>query len=110
MLGVQANADAALLTGSPLLQVSSEARHAALQYYRVRLPFPRGGGGQVLYLNPEHDVLFVRPEVPSRWTGAQAPPRPTVVLIDFLHDVRAYDPRDKGYIRFSRFIFLSGLL
>lgn len=43
---------------SPLLHVNSEARHAALNFYRIRLPFPRHNGKNVLCLNPEHDVLY----------------------------------------------------
>ncbi|KAK4239295.1 hypothetical protein C8A03DRAFT_14317 [Achaetomium macrosporum] len=46
----------------PLLWFNSEARQAALCFYRVHLPFPRQDGEQVLYLNPEDDVLYVQPK------------------------------------------------
>ncbi|KUI61478.1 hypothetical protein VP1G_08678 [Cytospora mali] len=84
-------ADAAL--PSPLLWVNSEARHAALKFYRVRLPFPRQNGERVLYLSPEYDVLYVRPML-------EPEPRPeprAIVLVDFLHDVKAYDHKDQGH-------------
>ncbi|KAK3940184.1 hypothetical protein QBC46DRAFT_459121 [Diplogelasinospora grovesii] len=82
---------------NPLLWVNSEARQAALKFYRVHLPFPRQDGEQVLYLNPEHDVLYVRPAFGSRSAGDYRPrPRTATVLADFLHDVRAYDPKDQG--------------
>ncbi|ROV94742.1 hypothetical protein VMCG_08890 [Cytospora schulzeri] len=45
------------------------AWQAALEYYRVRLPFPRQNGAQVLFLNPEYDVLDVRPARQSRGDG-----------------------------------------
>lgn len=77
---------------SPLLRVNSEARHAALEFYRIRLPFPRQNAEQVLYLNPEHDVLYVRPEAHY----GRSPPRAVTVLVDFLHDVKAYDPKNQG--------------
>ena len=81
---------------SPLLQVSSEARHAALTFYRVHLPFPGQHGEQVLYLNPEFDVLYVRPGIrPPTLSPTEV--SPVAVLIDFLNDMRAYDPKDRGY-------------
>jgi hypothetical protein len=84
---------------SPLLWVNSEARQAALGFYRVHLPFPRQAGGQVLYLNPEHDVIYVRPEYPPPTVRLRI--RPDTVLPDFLHDVRAYDPKDQGYVTYK---------
>ena len=81
-------------TMAPLiLQVNREARGAALSFYQVQLPFPRRQHRkQVIYLNPEYDVILVRPgnmKLTSGWD----------LLIDFLHDVRAYDYKDQGYIR-----------
>lgn len=51
------------LSLSPLLWVNNEARRAALSFYHVHLPFPgpRPYGEQVLYLNPEYGVVYVRP-------------------------------------------------
>ncbi|KAK3290944.1 uncharacterized protein B0H64DRAFT_451522 [Chaetomium fimeti] len=69
---------------SPLLWVNSESRQATLGYYRVHLPFPGPGGDRVLYLNPEHDVLDL---------GGSCHPH---ILPDFVYDVRAYDPQDRG--------------
>lgn len=89
---------------SPLLRVSSEARQAALDFYRVQLPFPLRDGERVLYLNPEYDVLYVRPEFRSPNmppTDVQPKPRAASVLVDFLHDARAYDPKDKGFVLFQ---------
>ncbi|KAK3358409.1 hypothetical protein B0T24DRAFT_504712, partial [Lasiosphaeria ovina] len=80
---------------SQLLWVNAEARQAALDYHRVRLPYPRAGANQLLALNPEHDVLFVRPEYHrfSVSTPASRPgPRQATVLVDSLHDVKAYNP------------------
>jgi hypothetical protein len=54
-------------------------------------------------LNPEYDVLYVRPEFRSPNmppTDNQPKPRAASVLVDFLHDVRAYDPKDKGFVVF----------
>ena len=67
---------------NPLLWVNSEARRAALSFYRIHLPHD---GDRILYLNPEYDVLFVHPRA-----------LPSPVVADFLHDVRAYDPQDQG--------------
>jgi len=74
-------------TLNPLLWVSSEARQAALGCYRVHLPCPGLRGERLLYLNPEYDVVYVCPE------RSGAP-----LLVDFLCDVRAYDPKDRGYV------------
>ena len=89
---------------NPLLWVNNEARQATLSFYRVHLPFPRQDGEQVLYLNPEYDVFCVRPEFrpktlpPSPEPRPQPPPR--TLLADFLHDVKAYDPKNQGYVTF----------
>ncbi len=67
---------------SPLLRVNSEARRAALSFYRIHLPHD---GNRVLYLNPEYDLFFVHANGMLEFEVA-----------DFLHDVRAYDPKDEG--------------
>ncbi|KUI70543.1 hypothetical protein VM1G_06042 [Cytospora mali] len=82
---------------SPLLWVNSEARYAALKFSRVRLPFPRRNGERVLYLSPEYDVLYV-------WPMPEPEPRPeprAIVLVDFLHDVKAYDHKDQGHSNYD---------
>ncbi|KAK4233462.1 hypothetical protein C8A03DRAFT_19469 [Achaetomium macrosporum] len=88
---------------SPLLWVNREARQATLSFYRVHLPFPRYDGGRVLYLNPEYDVVCIGP----RAQGFSLAPVPTErihrlnPLPDFLHDVRAHDPRDQGVLHLA---------
>jgi hypothetical protein len=87
---------------SPLLWVNSEAREIALGFYRVHLPAPRRHPGRLLYLNPEYDVLYVRPCGKSGFLPAPDMPehrreaRLPGVLVDFLCDIRAYDPKDQG--------------
>jgi hypothetical protein len=79
-------------TFSPLLWVNRESRDAALRhYYRVHLPYPSEHGGQLLYLNPDYDVLRPAPE----FRRAMPP------LVDFLHDVKAFDPKHRGYVNQS---------
>ena len=84
---------------SPLFQVNSEARQLALEFYRVHLPFPQKDSDHILYLNPDYDVLYIWPtfgENHPMLTPRSV--RPVAVLIDFLHDVRAYDPDGKGFV------------
>jgi len=116
---------------SPMLSVNRESRNAALQFYRVRIPCryevvePFIGdrrpfdsrnedremlGHAVLYLNPEHDYVYLRPaqdkwrkEKWIMWYPDQALDRfiPIVYahpLIDFLHDTWANDPRGVGLV------------
>ncbi len=78
-------------TVSSLLWVSREARAATLRFYRVHLPVKIDTGGEhlverVLYLNPEYD-LFVTHLVRGVFT---------CLLPDLLHDIRAFDPMDRG--------------
>lgn len=74
---------------SRFLRVNSEARRAAMCFYRVHIPVymtgPRRTVRSTLYLNPEHDLLHI-------W--AAAPVKDT--LLDFLWDVKAYDPKNVG--------------
>ena len=92
---------------SPLLWVNQEARQAAFSFYRVHLPFfpqqlaqPKGQV-QVLCLNPEYDVVYVQThEVWNRSVAGMG-----TVLADFLHDVKAYDHKDQGYVPVE-FIFI----
>ncbi|KAH6838346.1 hypothetical protein B0I37DRAFT_387563 [Chaetomium sp. MPI-CAGE-AT-0009] len=78
---------------SLLLQVNREARGAVLSFYHIRLPLPgRQHKEQVLYLNPDYDVVYVRPRKPKPGTYRQF----ATLLVDFLHDARAYDYKDQG--------------
>lgn len=71
------------------LRVNSEARSVALGFYRIHMPVyltgPTYTERSVLYFNPEHDFLHI-------W--ADAPVKDT--LIDFLWDLKAYDPKGVG--------------
>lgn len=90
-------ADDALLDHA-LLAVNSEARQVVLDFYRIempcalscvhsgrRRPFPK-----VLRINPEHDVLRVEAEAPVKES-----------LIDFLWDLKAYDPKGVGLLKLA---------
>lgn len=79
---------------SPLLWVNTEARQAALRFYHIRLPLAGLHGGQLLYLNREYDIVFVRVQ-PSAAIGTVDPHRATL-LADFLHDAKAYDSKAQG--------------
>ncbi|KAL2014984.1 hypothetical protein VTK56DRAFT_6634 [Thermocarpiscus australiensis] len=82
---------------SPLLWVNNEARRTALSFYHVHLPFPRLHGERVLYLNSEYDVVYVRPRQPEGVPFVHDRfPRHATILVDFLHDVKAYDNKDQG--------------
>ncbi|KAK3898598.1 hypothetical protein C8A05DRAFT_18855, partial [Staphylotrichum tortipilum] len=72
---------------SPLLRVNQEAGDVALVFYHIRLPFP--GREQVLYLNSNLDFVQIR-------TYNLAKSHFTALLLDFLHDARAYDIKDQG--------------
>lgn len=71
---------------SPLLRVNSEARAAALAFYRVHLPCDQRPGGRLLYFNPEYDFLHVK-QVIFR-----------CLMADLLHDCKAYDPKARGIL------------
>ncbi|KAK4232799.1 hypothetical protein C8A03DRAFT_39567 [Achaetomium macrosporum] len=79
---------------SPLLWVNHESRRATLEFYRVHLPFFGLQREGVLYLNPAYDVVSIR----SRWDESRTTPHPNplTLLADFLHDVKAYDPKEQG--------------
>ncbi|KAK3306715.1 uncharacterized protein B0T15DRAFT_492244 [Chaetomium strumarium] len=86
---------------SPLLSVNHEARRAALSFYHVRLPFPgphMTKEGRILYLNAEYDVICVGPRQPDFFPDDYEGyyPRVATVLVDFLHDVKAHDPKGQG--------------
>lgn len=79
---------------SKFLRVSSEARQVALAFYRVHIPIYLSGPTRTerttLIFNPEHDFLHIRAEAPVKET-----------LIDFLWDLKAYDPKDVGLLRLA---------
>ncbi|OIW30945.1 hypothetical protein CONLIGDRAFT_574104 [Coniochaeta ligniaria NRRL 30616] len=93
-------------TFSPLLWVNRESRDAALSHcYRVHLPYPSEHAGQLLYLNTDYDVLKPSPEFrrampPATWLPP-AEPRAATVLVDFLHDVKAFDPKHQGILHLA---------
>ncbi|KAK4442024.1 hypothetical protein QBC34DRAFT_339360 [Podospora aff. communis PSN243] len=81
-----------------LLRVSREARHAALKFYRVHMQCTMLRGGlcqwaprldesvpQPLYLNPEHDLLYIRTWGPAEHT-----------FFAFIRDLKARDARRVG--------------
>ena len=78
---------------SPLFAVNHEAREVALSFYRVRLPLPHPDGVDILYLNPDYDIIYLQQD----WSG---PPLSKTqhyrLFVAFLHDVKAYDPLDQG--------------
>lgn len=76
---------------SPLLMTSHEARQAALEHYRVRIPsIARDDSSKHLYLSPEYDYVFIRVDKPLG-----------ITFMDFLNDVTAYDPQKKGVLNLA---------
>lgn len=87
----------------PLLTVNTEARQVVMNFYRIQIPgactSPRGPHpnrhqnneqGKTFFFNPEHDVLQVRAEAPVNRT-----------LLDFLWDLKAYDPKGVGLLKMA---------
>ncbi|OAQ85238.1 hypothetical protein VFPFJ_07627 [Purpureocillium lilacinum] len=81
---------------SVLFSVSHEVRRLALDFYRVHLPclapahneYSREPPVQkLLYFNPEHD--YVRP-----YSNTYDAP----LVMDFIHDLKAHDPRHVGLV------------
>jgi hypothetical protein len=80
---------------SKLLHVNSESRQVALKFYRVHIPcyFQTSEYTTIkstLYFNPEYDFMFLR---------AQDSPEHT--FVDFLYDLKAYDPKDIGLLNLA---------
>ncbi|CAN8101576.1 unnamed protein product [Discula destructiva] len=79
---------------SKLLKVSSESRQVALAFYRVHIPVYLTGPTLTertsLLFNPEHDFLHIEAIDPVKET-----------LIDFLWDLKAYDPKDVGLLNLA---------
>jgi len=70
----------------PLLRVCRESRRAALEFYRLHIPYNLKVHGErrCLYLNPEFDFLHITQQ------GALD------LFVDLLHDAKAYDPLGIG--------------
>ncbi|KAH3908307.1 hypothetical protein HBH56_173280 [Parastagonospora nodorum] len=84
---------------SKLLAVSREARKAALRFYRIQVPchIKVSEGRRMpssvqapFYFNPAYDILHVKSALPLSRT-----------FVPFLHDLRAYDPKDVGILRLA---------
>ncbi|KAI0855123.1 hypothetical protein F4860DRAFT_497356 [Xylaria cubensis] len=78
---------------SKLLRVSTEARQAALQFYRIHLPcrfeLDQKEGFGMLPFNPEYDILHVH--IAMRGYN----------LVEFLHDLRVHDPQGVGLLNLA---------
>jgi hypothetical protein len=85
---------------SKLLRVNSESRQAALSFYRVHIPcyfrtgeFEDGTERTIkstLYFNPEYDFMFLR-----------AKHAPEHTFVEFLHDLKSYDPKHIGLLNLA---------
>jgi hypothetical protein len=88
---------------SKLLRVNCEAREAALEFYRVRLPcllkkgletshgVPYEAIPGTLYINPEYDFLYITPQVSAEDT-----------LLDFFYHMKTtYDPHHIGLLNLA---------
>ncbi|KAK3362499.1 hypothetical protein B0T25DRAFT_7734 [Lasiosphaeria hispida] len=85
-----------------LLRVNRESREVALKFYRLHIPCRMrtsrssslriGPKGQqaTLYLNPEFDFVHLRHRGPVEHT-----------TLDFMHDLKAYDPRGVGLVNLA---------
>ncbi|TEY65558.1 hypothetical protein BOTCAL_0139g00250 [Botryotinia calthae] len=69
---------------SAIFSTSKESRWAALDYFRLRLPLANNRHTRV---SPNHDILYFHPGHDIREIN---------MLAAILHDVNAYDPKDKG--------------
>ncbi|KKY33268.1 putative pectinesterase precursor [Diaporthe ampelina] len=83
------------LLDHPLLSVNREARQVVLDFYRIHIPASWVGNrplypGRELHINPEHDVLEIIAAEPVKRT-----------LIDFLWDLKAYDPKGVGLLKLA---------
>jgi hypothetical protein len=81
---------------SKLLRISSESREVALRFYRVHIPCylqtsKRNIVKATFYFNPEYDFIHLR--------GEHLPVEQS--FIDFLHDFKAYDPKNIGLINLA---------
>lgn len=88
-----------LQCNSKLLAVSREARKVALRFYRIQVPCyikvheeerTASSVQAPFYFNPDYDILHVKSTLPLSRT-----------FVPFLHDLRAYDPKDVGLLRLA---------
>jgi len=73
-----------------LQAVSHEARQVYLEFHRMSLPVESQGASGRLLINPDNDIIQV--EIPM---GGYAREK-AKLLLSFLHDARANDPRERG--------------
>lgn len=85
---------------SKLLRVNREARQAALEFYRVHIPCNIRSTNMylkptpsILYINPEHDFIHL--------TGDSGGSGDTKSFVDFIHDLKAYDPKNTGLLNLA---------
>lgn len=85
---------------SKLLRVNREARQAALEFYRVHIPCNIRSTNMylkptpsILYINPEHDFIHL--------TGGSGGSGDTKSFVDFIHDLKAYDPKNTGLLNLA---------
>ncbi|KND88467.1 hypothetical protein TOPH_06851 [Tolypocladium ophioglossoides CBS 100239] len=84
---------------SKLLRVNSESRRVTLRFYRVHIPCYIQTSNKrtkrirktTLYYNPEYDFMHLR--------AHHQPVEHS--FIDFLYDLKAYDPRDVGLLNLA---------
>jgi hypothetical protein len=81
---------------SKLLRINRESREVALRFYRVHIPcYLQTSDGvertlrTTLYFNPEFDFMHLK-----SW-------REESPFIDFLHDLKAYDPQNVGLLNLA---------
>jgi hypothetical protein len=82
---------------SKLLSVNRESREVALRFYRVHIPcyLQTSEDGiertirSTLYFNSEYDFIHLSGRGPEH------------LFVDFLHDLKAYDPQDVGLLNLA---------
>lgn len=78
-----------------LIRVNHEASSVFRSICRVRIPLPvKGGDGSVksLYISPENDTV---------WAVCDQNSRANPLLVSFLHDLVAYDPKGIGVVHLA---------
>ena len=78
-----------------LIRVNHEASSVFHSICRVRIPLPvKGGDGSVksLYISPENDTV---------WAVCDQNSRADPLLVSFLHDLVAYDPKGIGVVHLA---------
>jgi len=85
---------------SHLLYINHESRHIALQYYRIQIPclhqksessdLKTAPKKTILYINPPNDIIRIKVIYPAQES-----------VVDFIHDLQAYDPLNIGIQNFA---------